>query len=57
MDYSIKDTLGVMMTGVYRSGTEYALQLLHEIDKRKKTQITDDEIELITFIGQTIGSE
>ena len=34
-----------------------ALHLLHEIDKRKKTQITDDEIELISFIGQTIGSK
>ncbi len=35
----------------------HALYLLHEIDKRKKTQITDDEIELISFIGQTIGSK
>ena len=34
----------------------HALHLLHEIDKRKKTQITDDEIELIIFIGKTIGS-
>ena len=32
-----------------------ALNLLHGIDKRKKSQITDDEVELIQFIGKTIG--
>ena len=32
-----------------------ALDLLHGIDKRKKSQTTDDEVELIQFIGKTIG--
>ena len=32
-----------------------ALNILHGIDKRKKSQYIDDEFELIHFIGKTIG--
>jgi len=32
-----------------------ALHLLNEIDQRRKSQTTDDEVELIMFIGKSIG--
>ena len=54
---SIKKRIEYFTKNFTEQEITYALHLLHEIDKRKKTQITDDEIELITFIGQTIGSE
>ena len=53
---SIKKRLTYFTKKFTKKEIIHALYLLHEIDKRKKTQITDDEIELIAFIGQTIGS-
>ena len=53
---SIKKRIKYFAKNFTKQEISYALHLLHEIDKRKKTQITDDEIELITFIGQTIAS-
>ena len=56
LPYSIKKKLAYSTKNFTSQEITHALHLLHEIDKRKKTRITDDEIELITFIGQTIGS-
>ena len=53
---SIKKRLTFFAKKFTKKEIIHALYLLHEIDKRKKTQIVDDEIELIMFIGQTIGS-
>ena len=53
---SIKKRIAYFAKNFTYQEITHALFLLHEIDKRKKTQITDDEIELISFIGQTIGS-
>ena len=53
---SIKKRISYFAKNFTYQEITHALFLLHEIDKRKKTQITDDEIELISFIGQTIGS-
>ena len=53
---SIKKRITYFTKNFTKQEITHALYLLHEIDKRKKTQIIDDEIELIAFIGQTIGS-
>lgn len=56
LPYSVKKRLPYLTKNFTKQKIANALYLLHEIDKRKKTQLIDDEIELITFIGQTIGS-
>ena len=52
---SIKKRIGYLAADFSKKEIIDALKLLHGIDKRKKSQNTDDEIELIQFIGKTIG--
>ncbi|MFL3007249.1 MAG: DNA polymerase III subunit delta [Candidatus Neomarinimicrobiota bacterium] len=52
---SIKKRIGYLAANFSKKEIIDALKLLHGIDKRKKSQNTDDEIELIQFIGKTIG--
>ena len=52
---SIKKKIGYFSANFSNEEIKDALNLLYGIDKRKKSQTTDDEIELIQFIGKTIG--
>ena len=52
---SVKKRIKYYSTKFSKKEITYALHLLQEIDQRKKSQIIDDEIELIQFIGKTIG--
>ena len=52
---SIKKRIRYFTANFSKEKIKDALNLLHGIDKRKKSQITDDEVELIQFIGKTIG--
>ncbi len=52
---SIKKRIEYFAANFSKEKIKDALNLLHGIDKRKKSQITDDEVELIQFIGKTIG--
>ncbi|MAI87180.1 MAG: hypothetical protein CMF99_08575 [Candidatus Marinimicrobia bacterium] len=52
---SIKKRIKYLASNFSEKEIRYALNLLNEIDKRKKSQATDDEFELIHFIGKTIG--
>ena len=52
---SIKKRIKYLASNFSEKEIKYALNLLNEIDKRKKSQATDDEFELIHFIGKTIG--
>ena len=51
----IKKKLRYFASNFSKEEIKVALTLLHRIDKRKKSQNTDDEVELIQFIGKTIG--
>ena len=52
---SIKKRMKYLASNFSEEEIRYALNLLNGIDKRKKSQATDDEFELIHFIGKTIG--
>jgi len=52
---SVKKKIGYFATNFSKKEIRDGINLLHAIDKRKKSQITDDEVELIQFIGKTIG--
>lgn len=52
---SIKKKLGYFTANFSKEEIIEAIKLLYGIDKRKKSQTTDDEFELIHFIGKTIG--
>ena len=52
---SIKKRIKYLASNFSKEEIRYALNLLNGIDKRKKSQATDDEFELIHFIGKTIG--
>ena len=52
---SIKKRIKYLASNFSEEEIGYALNLLYEIDKRKKSQVTDDELELIQFICKTIG--
>lgn len=52
---SVKKRIKYYSTKFSKQEITYALHLLQEIDQRKKSQIIDDEIELIQFISKTIG--
>ena len=52
---SIKKRIKYLASNFSKKEIRDALNLLHGIDKRKKSQAVDDEFELIHFIGKTIG--
>ena len=52
---SVRKKIGYFATNFSKKEIKDGINLLHAIDKRKKSQITDDEVELIQFIGKTIG--
>ncbi len=52
---SIKKKIGYFAANFSQEEIRKALKLLYGIDKRKKSETTDDEVELIHFIGKTIG--
>tara|TARA_Y100000768_G_scaffold302965_1_gene236897 strand:+ start:425 stop:1402 length:978 start_codon:yes stop_codon:yes gene_type:complete len=52
---SIKKRINYLASNFSKKELREGLSLLHGIDKRKKSQATDDEFELIQFIGKTIG--
>ena len=52
---SIKKRIRYFAANFSEEEIKDALKLLYGIDKRKKSQTTNDEIELIQFIGKTIG--
>ena len=52
---SIKKKIRYFTANFSKEEIVEAIKLLYGIDKRKKSQSTDDEFELIHFIGKTIG--
>ena len=52
---SIKKRIKYLSSNFSLEEIKDALNFLHGIDKRKKSQAIDDEFELIHFIGKTIG--
>ena len=52
---SVKKRIKYYSTKFSKQEITYALHSLQEIDQRKKSQIIDDEIELVQFISETIG--
>ena len=52
---SVKSKIKYFSSNFSEEEIQIALKLLYGIDKRQKSQTTDDEAELIQFIGRVIG--
>ena len=52
---SVKSKINYFANNFSEKEIQYAIKLLYGIDKRQKSQTSDDETELIQFIGQVIG--
>ncbi len=52
---SVKSKISYFANNFSEIEIKDAIKRLHEIDKRQKSQSTDDETELIQFIGRVIG--